>query len=130
MVGVTKTTWIKHVLFRIVAGLLDVVCIIWFPRQGELSQEKNKEIRRILERKGGGMLTSMFRAFEVIIHVLNCQYEGLKMSVFKEPEMVRSLVYLCSFLPHSSVSSVAGFCLAKVKAADEEADENSVRNFK
>ncbi len=32
-------------------------------------------------------------------------------------EVIGSVVYLCSFVPHASVATVSGFCLSRIRAA-------------
>ena len=40
--------------------------------------------------------------------------------VYRSSAVHRSVIYLCSFLPHSSALTTAGFCLSKLKSAPAE----------
>ena len=66
-----------------------------------LAEEKNDEYRALLEKKSSKILTLLFK-------------------VYRSCEVHRSVIYLCSFLPHSSALTIASFCLSKLKTAQVE----------
>ncbi len=45
---------------------------------------------------------------------------------FQSSEVVGPVVYLCSLLPHASVSTVAGFCLARLREIPEDSEDLSL----
>ena len=83
---------------KIVAALLDVVCILWMSRGTEFAKEdeENAAYRSLLEKKASKLVSVLFK-------------------YYRSSEVSRSLVYLCSFLPHSTVSTIAGFCLSQLR---------------
>ena len=94
---------------NVVCGLLDVVCIFWVFRSKEISQTENAEYRSLLEKKASKILSVLFKHYR------------------STPEVIGSVVYLCSFLPHSAVSTVAGFCLSRIKAFELPAKDSKNR---
>ncbi len=88
----------------VVAGLLDVVCILWVFRSREIAQDCNAEYRSLLEKNSAKILTVLFKHY-------------------RSSEVAGPVVYLCSLLPHSSVSAVASFCLSRLKNAEMPSDE-------
>ena len=89
--------YFTHAYFR-VRGLIDVVVILWMNRCQELAEKSNEEYRSLLEKKSPKILTLLFK-------------------VYKSTEVNRSVVYLCSLLPHSSVQTTASYCLSQFKSA-------------
>jgi hypothetical protein len=81
----------------VISGLLDVVCIFWVYRSKELSLTSNGEYKSLVDKKSSKILTLLFKHY-------------------KSTEVIGPVVYLCSLLPHSSVSTVAGFCLSRLKS--------------
>lgn len=73
-----------------------MVCILWMTRCKELSQ--NAEYRALLEKKSSKILTLLFK-------------------VYKSCQVHRSIIYLCSFLPHSASLTMASFCLSRLKSS-------------
>ena len=85
---------------NIVSGLLDTVAIMWVMKSKELSLAENTQYRRLMEKKSGKILTVLFKHY-------------------KNSDIVKTVAYLCSMLPHNHVSTIAGFCLSKIKKSDE-----------
>ena len=81
---------------RIVAGLLDVVCILWMTNGRNLAKPENKDYRTVLEKRSKPMLHYLFK-------------------YYKSSDICRNLVYLSSWLPHSSSQTTAGFCLSQLR---------------
>ncbi len=81
---------------HVISGLLDVVCIFWVFRSKELSLKENAEYKSLVEKKSVKILTQLFKHY-------------------KSTEVIGPVVYLCSLLPHSALSTVAGFCLSRLK---------------
>ncbi len=83
---------------RIVAGLIDIVCIMWMARSKELALKENSEYRSLLEKKAAKILTILFKFYR------------------SEHDVHKSVIYLCSFLPHASVTIAASFCMSKLRS--------------
>ena len=94
---------------KTVAALLDVVCILWMARSTDIVKEENVEYRSLLEKKTSKLVSVLFK-------------------YYRSSDVSRSLIYLCSFLPYSSVSTMAGFCLSQIRNSsgltDIEASSN------
>jgi hypothetical protein len=48
-----------------VTSLLDIVCIIWTGRGIEIAKPENESYRNLLQKKGAGMLSSLFKFYKV-----------------------------------------------------------------
>jgi condensin-2 complex subunit G2 len=83
----------------VVGGLVDIVCVIWMIRSKELAEKENNEYRSLLEKKSAKILTVLFKQYR------SCHVH-------------RSVIYLCSFLPHSSALTISSFCLSRLKCAE------------
>ena len=95
---------------KIVGALLDVVCILWMARSTDIVQEENAEYRSLLEKKASKLVSVLFK-------------------FYRSSDVIRPLIYLCSFLPHSSVTTMAGFCLSQLRnsktISSDESDSQS-----
>ena len=91
---------------KIVGALLDVVCILWMARSTDIVKEQNIEYRSLLEKKTSKLVSVLFK-------------------FYRSSDVSRSLIYLCSFLPHSSVVTMAGFCLSQLRNAKSTTDDDS-----
>ena len=81
----------------VVSGLLDIVCIFWVYRSKDLSLSDNKDYKSLVEKKASKILILLFK-------------------YYKSTDVIGSVVYLCSLLPHSALSTIAGFCLSRIKS--------------
>ncbi len=87
---------------QVVGGLVDIVCIFWMSRCQELADAKNAEYRSLLEKKSAKILTLLFRVYKTSFQVH------------------RSVIYLCSFLPTSKSSTIASFCLSRLRSGCDD----------
>ena len=81
----------------VVCGLLDIVCIFWVYRSKDLSLSDNAEYKSLVEKKASKILIMLFKHY-------------------KSTDVIGPVVYLCSLLPHSALSTIAGFCLSRIKS--------------
>ena len=88
----------------VVAGLLDIVCIIWMTRSREIAKPQHDDYRTLLEKKSTIMLTYLFKYYKT------------------EDCVCRPLVYISSFVPHASAQMTAGFCLSKIRNYDSDGE--------
>ena len=47
----------------VVAGLLDIVCVIWVSRSKEIGKATNVELRKLLEKRSAKMLLTLFKYY-------------------------------------------------------------------
>ena len=81
----------------IVGALIDVVCILWMSRSSDIARNENSGYRSLLEKKASKLVSVLFKYYK------------------SSGEVVSPLIYLCSFMPHSAVSTMAGFCLSQIR---------------
>ena len=81
----------------VVSGLLDIVCIFWVYRSKDLSLIDNAEYKSLVEKKASKILLMLFK-------------------YYKSTDVIGPVVYLCSLLPHSALTTIAGFCLSRIKS--------------
>ena len=102
----------------VVAGVLDIVCVIWRARIADISKPENNEMRSALEKKAGKWMLIFFKYFKStpVISTVVSKFSSLETLFFI---IHRSLqVYFSSYLPERAVAPVASYCLARVKEDD------------
>jgi hypothetical protein len=49
----------------IVTALLDIACIMWVARSGDIAKPENNEYRAVLEKRATGILSLLFKFYKV-----------------------------------------------------------------
>ena len=52
---------------EVLAGLLDIVCIMWLLRSKEIADPANQEYRSLLEKKGAKILSLLFKTYRSVM---------------------------------------------------------------
>ena len=108
----------------VVAGVLDIVCVIWRARIADISKPENNEMRSALEKKAGKWMLIFFKYFKAtpvistvvsnsLLHLYTL-FLSLEIFTIRHPLQV----YFSSYLPERAVAPVASYCLARVKEDD------------
>lgn len=56
---------------EVLAGLLDIVCIMWLLRSKEIGDPANQEYRSLLEKKGSKILSLLFKTYRSVVAFLD-----------------------------------------------------------
>ena len=108
--GINEAYLVELEDVKMVGALLDVVCILWMARSTDIAKEENAEYRSLLEKKTSKLVSVLFK-------------------YYKASDVSRPLIYLCSFLPHSSMVTTAGYCLSQLRnAKNVQIDETEVQS--
>ena len=92
---------------KIVGALVDVVCILYMARSTDIAKDENSQYRSLLEKKTPKLVSVLFK-------------------YYKSSDVSRSLIYLCSFLQHSTVVTMAGYCLSQLRNSEVSTRNNQL----